>query len=260
MSDPITGAAIASAGNVLGAAMSRRGASKDRAHQRLMLSEQQRFERNMFARNKKLQRQFAKKGISWKVRDAIKAGVHPLVALGAQVTPFSPIHGGGGGMVDAGYTGDTMADAVRMSAAQIGDAVANQAESLSRTRLNNAQADLLIKQAQDSVNARAISPGSPKSVPGHTIVPPQHTPHLTLPGGVKIKTAPTSDMQSVEDRYQEAASLPLGLVQLGQDAGYTIASQPAVKEFLESLVEQFYDMFSETRPARPWYEIGVRRK
>lgn len=225
MSDPITGAAIASAGNVLGAAMSRRGASKDRAHQRLMLSEQQRFERNMFARNKKLQRQFAKKGISWKVRDAIRAGVHPLVALGAQVTPFSPIHGGGGGMVDAGYTGDAMADAVRMSAAQIGEAIANQAESESRTRLNNAQADLLIKQAQDSVGARAISPSTPKSVKktpeGHDVVNPQFTKSISA--GVPIKTNPHfSDAQSYEDRYGEVGGSILGLLNMPADLLETI--------------------------------------
>lgn len=32
----------------------------------------------------------AQNGIQWKVQDAIKAGVHPLVGLGAQTTSFSP--------------------------------------------------------------------------------------------------------------------------------------------------------------------------
>lgn len=41
------------------------------------------------------QREFAQSGIQWKVADANKAGIHPLYALGAQTTAFSPIGVGG---------------------------------------------------------------------------------------------------------------------------------------------------------------------
>lgn len=37
------------------------------------------------------QREFAQNGIRWKTEDAVKAGLHPLAALGAQVSSFSPI-------------------------------------------------------------------------------------------------------------------------------------------------------------------------
>lgn len=37
------------------------------------------------------QKQFAKNAIRWKVEDANKAGVHPLFALGANTTSFSPV-------------------------------------------------------------------------------------------------------------------------------------------------------------------------
>lgn len=40
--------------------------------------------------NAQLQREFAQNGIRWRVEDAKAAGVHPLFALGAQVTPGSP--------------------------------------------------------------------------------------------------------------------------------------------------------------------------
>lgn len=40
--------------------------------------------------NIKAQKEFAQHGISWKVKDAIDAGLHPLAALGAQTTSFSP--------------------------------------------------------------------------------------------------------------------------------------------------------------------------
>lgn len=37
------------------------------------------------------QREFAQNGIRWKTQDAIAAGLHPLAALGAQVSSFAPI-------------------------------------------------------------------------------------------------------------------------------------------------------------------------
>lgn len=36
------------------------------------------------------QREFAQSGVAWRVNDANNAGVHPLFALGAQTTPFTP--------------------------------------------------------------------------------------------------------------------------------------------------------------------------
>lgn len=44
--------------------------------------------------NVKAQREFAQKGIQWKVADAEKAGLHPLFALGAQTHSFSPSYTG----------------------------------------------------------------------------------------------------------------------------------------------------------------------
>lgn len=43
------------------------------------------------AANMQAQREFAKHGIRWKVNDAREAGIHPLYALGAQTTSFSPV-------------------------------------------------------------------------------------------------------------------------------------------------------------------------
>lgn len=40
--------------------------------------------------NVDFQKEFAQQGVRWKVEDAQRAGVHPLFALGAQTTPFTP--------------------------------------------------------------------------------------------------------------------------------------------------------------------------
>lgn len=46
------------------------------------------------------QREFAQHGIRWRVEDAKQAGIHPLYALGAQTTAYSPV-GVGEGMGNA---------------------------------------------------------------------------------------------------------------------------------------------------------------
>lgn len=42
-------------------------------------------------KNIALQKEFAKSGLQWRVEDAKKAGIHPVAALGASGTSFSPI-------------------------------------------------------------------------------------------------------------------------------------------------------------------------
>lgn len=42
-------------------------------------------------KNVKYQREFAQNGIQWRAADAEKAGIHPLAAMGASLTNFSPV-------------------------------------------------------------------------------------------------------------------------------------------------------------------------
>ena len=46
-------------------------------------------------RDRKMQKDFAKKGIRWRVKDAQAAGLHPLAALGASIASPSPTSTGG---------------------------------------------------------------------------------------------------------------------------------------------------------------------
>jgi len=46
---------------------------------------------NMFNQNAALQREFAQQGISWRVADARRSGIHPLAALGASTHSASPV-------------------------------------------------------------------------------------------------------------------------------------------------------------------------
>ena len=49
------------------------------------------FAREMFDKNVALQKEFAQNGVSWKIEDAAKHGIHPLAAIGASGTSFSPV-------------------------------------------------------------------------------------------------------------------------------------------------------------------------
>lgn len=42
--------------------------------------------------NRQMQREFAQNSIQWKVNDAKAAGLHPLSAIGAQGTSYTPVH------------------------------------------------------------------------------------------------------------------------------------------------------------------------
>lgn len=61
------------------------GSQKDTNAQQMQIAQQ----------NIALQKEFAQHGIAWKVADAKAAGLHPLAALGAQTSSFSPVSVGG---------------------------------------------------------------------------------------------------------------------------------------------------------------------
>lgn len=85
--------------------------------------------------NMDMQERFAKQGIRWRVNDAEKAGIHPLYALGAQTTSFSP--------VSAGSVADT----------SLGSAVASAGQDISRamnaTRTQSERDNAFAKTVQD---------------------------------------------------------------------------------------------------------------
>jgi len=87
--DPfVTGSLISGGASLLGGLFG--SSSADKATQAAIANN---------AANIALQKEFAQKGIRWKVKDAQSAGIHPLYALNAQTHPFQPqnVFTGGGG-------------------------------------------------------------------------------------------------------------------------------------------------------------------
>lgn len=93
MWDKIASAVIGAGSNFLGGLLNRKSTQEANAN------------------NAALQREFAQNGIQWKVQDAVKAGVHPIYALGAQTMSAAP-----------SYVGDT----------SMGSAIAEAGQNISR--------------------------------------------------------------------------------------------------------------------------------
>jgi len=96
-------ALVSGAASLAGGFMNRQ-ASQDANAQSMAMAQQ----------NMAQQREFAQNGIRWRVEDAKAAGIHPLYALGAQVSSFSP--------VSVGSTADN----------SMGNAVANMGQDIGR--------------------------------------------------------------------------------------------------------------------------------
>lgn len=109
-----------------------------------------------------LQEDFAKKGIQWRVKDAQKAGIHPLYALGAQTSQFSPIaisgNDMGAGIAAAGQDLSRAIDATRTQGDR-NSAITKTMQDLQLTRMG-LENELLSAQI-----ARVKQPGNPPPMP-----------------------------------------------------------------------------------------------
>lgn len=106
------------------------------------------------------QKEFAQKGIQWKVKDAKAAGIHPLAALGAQTHSFTNVAGGSdySGLAGAGQDLGRAVDATRDGKERMDAYTAElQKLQLQRGHLEN---QLLASQI-----AKVRQPGHPPASP-----------------------------------------------------------------------------------------------
>jgi len=181
------------------------------------------------AANAAMQKQFAQEGIQWKVEDAKKAGIHPLYALGANTTSFSP-----------SYVGDT----------SFGTGIANAGQDLSRainaTRSAPARDEAYLKTAQDLQLANAAlqneqlaiqnaklraSPNPPMpSATDSYLVPGQTQSGIAAPSPKQqidlakrwFANPYVSNAQDVEQRHGELADAAWGAVTIPADVAYNL--------------------------------------
>lgn len=109
------------------------------------------------------QREFAQHGIQWRVRDAERAGIHPLYALGANTTSYSPQSVGDSGLASAGQN---IGRAVTAAASQ-----AERPDLFTRAaaevQLEGLKLDNDLKRAQIASSVATLNqPGTPPGSPG----------------------------------------------------------------------------------------------
>lgn len=168
------------------------------------------------ARNEQLQRDFAQKGIQWRVADAKAAGIHPLAALGASVPSASP-----------SFVAGDLGESVARAGQHIGDYVSRSpsAEQRALTQLQmeqikaSTQKDLAQANYWNSEAARHAQKANavPSGTPGVDIQPVQAT-HITgtalpamdaVPRGLIKGKAADQNSSRPGDRSTVAAENPL---------------------------------------------------
>lgn len=157
--DPfVTGSLIMGGSSLLGGLLGESGAN-DRSAASLAFAREQ-----MAA-----QKEFAQQGIRWRVEDAKAAGIHPLYAMGAQVTPFSsvsfspeqPSYGMAQAAADMGQNIGRAVQAKQTGGERIADNI--QALQVRNMQLQN---DLLESQI-----FRNYGNSLPPPMPGYTVEP-----------------------------------------------------------------------------------------
>lgn len=118
------------------------------------------------ARNEAFQREFAKQGLSWKVADAKKAGINPLVALGASTySPAPSAVGTNYGDLGLGQLGQNISR---------GMTAKMTAEQRELHELNKRLLEVQIEgQAIDNNNARNTGSGPPLPTADYSATPSQ---------------------------------------------------------------------------------------
>lgn len=219
------------------------------------------------AQNAALQREFAQSGLSWRVRDAVRAGLHPLAALGASVpgaTPsFQP--------VGSGDTWRSMGQDLSRAVSATSTSVQREMDALTLERGGLENELLRLRIARES--SAQVGPG----LPGEELREAQH--NMSAPGSPSVEAgavndlsfvrlpdgsmaiAPSSDVKNrIEDNeIQEAAWALRNNVFGGRAPGpelFTVKGQTGWKW---SVLKQRWEPYTgPLGPERPWWMLRER--
>lgn len=200
-------------------------------------------------RQEALQREFAQNSIQWKAADALKAGIHPLYAMGAPTTSYSPVTVGaqastglGSGIASAGQDISRAMQATQSQPARDAAFVkTSQALTLTKMGLENELlASQIAKQRAQigpplpTLNTKTLIDGQPATalvtpagatVKADDIKQTADTIPATnriRPAGIRLYTNPNfSDAEDIETRYGDIAQEVAGATNLVGDVFHT---------------------------------------
>ncbi len=178
------------------------------------------------AKDRQLQRNFAKKGIRWRVKDAQAAGIHPLYAMGASLPTYSP----SGINLGAKRSGEGLARAGQ----DIGRAIsATQTQperdlSIARSALENKYLEAQILKLTRENQTGPPLPNAmdlPGGMPGQGSFPGRHPSVVTLPRQINASAS--------GEPGRAAGAVPDISYIRGADGNLYIAPSPGAKELIE---------------------------
>lgn len=190
-----------------------------------------------------LQKDFAQQGVRWKVNDAKAAGIHPLFALGANTTSFSP--------VSVGTTADTsMGDMARGMGQDLSRAVqATRTATEKETAYQDAVKDLTLKKAgleneylaaQIAKIKQGSTPSMPSGGKGTTFDPaniPQgdveERPPLAVGGKEWGTYQGATNAEDYEKRYGDIGENIAGVANFIQDTFHNLSRTQAYQMALK---------------------------
>lgn len=198
-----------------------------------------------------LQREFAQSGIQWRVADAKKAGIHPLYALGANTTSFSPFSVGDGGLGSSiASAGQDIGRALEGAMSKSGSAMVRKIatkQALERGQLEN---DLLRSQIRKN-----DQPGSPPRV-GNPIPRPKpgsgsDRTDLSLEAAIAgqndsklVDKTPNQVSTSQPGDSSTEAGVNPGIRWISiPNGGLTAVPSAALKQSIEDSPDEYFDLF-----------------
>lgn len=213
----------------------------------------------MAQQNIAMQREFAQNGIRWKVEDAKAAGIHPVYAMGAPTTSFSPISFNA-------TADDSMSKAFAAAGSDIGSAInktrtaperadayskAVQTLTLEKGALENevlrSQLVRLKQQNSPPLPSQAIAPNDPAPFAVPEASKSEDRPPLMIFGKRWMTNPNTSPMKAWEDQYGDdgPASWILPPVIGTNDAVYNIYRRlpDGVQRSIQRGYQRAYDKY-----------------
>lgn len=196
-------------------------------------------------KNYEAQKEFAQQGIRWKVEDAKAAGIHPLYAMGAPASSFSPSFVGStgvaGGLADAGQDIGRAIDAGR-TGSERADAYSKTVQDLQLTRLG-LENELLAAQIR-KVNQAGHPPSRP-AIDGAVIPDPgpntargADVSGQTLPvAGIEFKTQPWATAEEWERQYGDIGQNIYGTGKMLYDLGAALYNYARKDDSVPAVVD-----------------------
>lgn len=170
-----------------------------------------------------LQKEFAQKGLQWRVADAEKAGIHPLAALGFNASGYQPVASEGPN------SGELMMDLGQNLAGAMSRSSTQQDKEMAALQIMSMKQDVTGKELDNQIRAKTLqdlNTDKPSFPGGENFMPGQGN-------SGKVKVVPSQRTASATGRPAQEAGWTPDVGYARTDTGLTPIPSKDVKERIE---------------------------